>query len=441
MRLNKISINNQGSEKKRRIIFFLQFASAILCLAIAALSVMLIYVNLQNQDIKNGNLQVDASQNSLIIQTNRSSGESSGLAEQESKYLPISEVTENFFGPLPVPESPEEVQNFQVRGLYIGMAGARSSGNFRDNISLVENSEMNSIIVNLKDESGVNFNSKNQKAYELQLVLSTYDLKETIETAHEKGIKVIGRIVCFKDPPYARKNPDQCIQDLEGNVLQFRGEKDNTFVNPYNTDYWEYLFSIAEEAVELGIDEIQLDYVRFPTGKTVSDAQPFFGESGSTPNKIDVINYFLQTARIRIQEEYGIPVTADVFGIILSDTSRYEEEILGQEWRSIGLTGISAVCPMAYPSHYREGSTINGKTFEDPNANPYDVMYETLMVGKRYADEEDYAVVRPYLQAFDGYGYSEINDQIRAVYDAGYQEWILWESEVQYPSGSYDGKP
>ena len=193
---------------------------------------------------------------------------------------------------------------------------------------------------------------------------------------HDNNILVIGRIVCFKDPDLASQMPEYSIKDAAGNSLYFKNEGSNAFANPYDSRTWDYNISLALEAVQAGIDEIQFDYVRFPTGGTTTGESPYFGDPATTPTKAEVINRFLQTARIRIQDEYGVPVNADVFGIILSSSS--DGASLGQDWATIGLTGVDSLCPMLYPSHYALNTILNGSTFEKPDYKPYEVLFAAL---------------------------------------------------------------
>ena len=364
-----------------------------------------------------------------------------------TEILPQSALAESFFGPLPTPESISVVEHHEIHAIYIGAAAYMDN-----NIELAKNSEINAFVIDLKESNGVLFNSTNAMASDLGVIISAYDLKEIIQKCHDNGILVIGRIVCFKDPELAKQKPEYSIEDASGNSLYFTNEGSNAFVNPYDTEVWDYNIDIAIEAVNAGIDEIQFDYVRFPTGGTTSGEKPYFGDAATTPTKAEVINRFLQTARIRIQDEYGIPVNADVFAITLSSAS--DGASLGQDWASIGLTGIDALCPMIYPSHYALKTSLNGQFFDKPDLYPHDVVYDALIMGSDEAAVPGFSVVRPYLQAFTAsyigdddagnpnwmtYSYDQINAQIKAVHDAGYTEWILWNPSAIYPTGAYDG--
>jgi hypothetical protein len=351
-------------------------------------------------------------------------------------------IIDKYFGPLPVADSTVPVTHNEIHAIYLG-----SAANLDASIALTKTSKINAFVIDLKESNGVMFNSTSALGAELGVVKSYYNLSDVIKKCHDNGIKVIGRIVCFKDPELAKQKPDYSIQDANGNSLYFKNEGSNAFANPYNTKTWDYIISFGVEAAKAGIDEIQFDYVRFPTGGTTTGAKPYFGDSATTPTKAETINRFLQTARIRIQEEYGIPISADVFGIILSSAS--DGASLGQDWATIGLTGVDSLCPMLYPSHYALNTVLNGKNFPKPDLSPYDVMYNSLALGAKAASATGYATVRPYLQAFTAsylkageymtYGYAEINAQIKAVHDAGYKEWILWNPSAKYPDGVYDG--
>ena len=186
---------------------------------------------------------------------------------------------------------------------------------------------------------------------------------------------------------------------------------------------------------------------RIEKGGTVSGAEPYFGLEGTVPDKTEAINRFVRTARVRIQDTLGVPMSADVFGIIL--TSEYDGRNLGQDWYTIGLAGEDSVCPMIYPSHYAQGTVIGGITFDKPDLYPYDMMIAALSMGSSAWYQEGYCTVRPYVQAFTAYylgegnyleyDYDAINAQIRAIQDMRLDEYILWNASVIYPEGNYGG--
>lgn len=359
-----------------------------------------------------------------------------------SELLASDALSDELWGPLPEVTQYTPLTRNNVHGIYIGTAQ-----NLDANIELANNSEINSFVIDLKESYGICFNTTNELANSLGYVDVQYDLQDVCQECHDNGIWVIGRIVCFKDSTLASARPDLAICDVTDTPLLFYNEGSEAFINPYNPENWDYLIDLAIEAIEMGVDEIQFDYVRFPTGGTTTGASPYYGIEGEVPSRSAAINRFFQTARREIQYTYGVPVSGDVFGIAVS--SRPDGNILGQDWPTIGLTGVDSLCPMIYPSHYALGTILNGTTYPTPDTAPYDIVYYALMAGSTYHNQAGYSVVRPYLQAFDAsylgtgnymtYDYNAINSEIRAVQDAGLDEFILWNQRAEYPTGNYGG--
>lgn len=445
--------NRSARMRKRKIITALRLSIFVMSIMIVGLSIFLI-----------GRTIYEAATGGEIRTTSVSSadptaGSSSTLTEDTTattllettapttvataaELLQQSAAVESFFGPLPVVESKVEYTHNEIHAVYIGAAA-----NLDKNIALAQNSEINAFVIDLKESNGVLFKTTNALAAEIGATKDYYDLATVVQKCHDNDIKVIGRIVCFKDPILAEAKPDYSISDAAGNSLFFKNEGSKAFADPYDTRTWDYNIDLAIEAINTGIDEIQFDYVRFPTGKTTTGEKAYFGDPALTPAKYEVINRFLQTARIRIQDEFGVPLSADVFAIILS--SKSDGENIGQDWATVGLTGIDSVCPMIYPSHYALDTVLNGQNFDKPDYYPHDVVFSALSMGKDEADVAGYSAVRSYLQAFTAsyigegnyinYNYEQINAQIKALKEVGYTEWVLWNPSGKYPEGAYDG--
>ncbi len=351
-------------------------------------------------------------------------------------------LCEEYFGPLPEVDEPVPLRHKEVKGIYVGAAF-----NMEANYELAANSEINAFVLDLKEYYGVLFDSKNEVAKKSGSVNVQYDLKEICDECHSRDIYVIGRIVVFKDPMLIAAEPDRAICDSSGTPLLFSNEGSSSFLSPYDTRNWDYHIELALEALDYGVDEIQFDYVRFPTGSSTTGNKAYFGVEGEVPDKYMAIDRFLQTARRRIQDTTGTPVSADIFGIAVS--SPLDGEILGQDWSNIGFTGVDSLCPMIYPSHYALGTMMNGHVHEFPDKAPYQVMFDALSIGSQYHTRPGYSTVRPYCQAFTAsyigagnymvYDYTAINDQIRAIEDTGLSEFILWNAGGEYPSGQYGG--
>ena len=365
------------------------------------------------------------------------------VASLHKELLPDNPEADQMFGPLKeLPEEEVKVpEHFNVKGLYVGSGGKIDSA-----IDLCKKSELNTIVLDLKNEYGIPYMSKNATAKKIGYVWDNYVLKDMIDKCHANGLRIIGRIVSFNDFTAAKKFPDRAIKDENGDMVLFSSEGKRPFLSPYNRDNWEYLIELAEEAASYGIDEIQYDYVRFPVGRK-GDLQPYYGPEGSYPSKAEAINRFLQEARIRLQDKMGVPVSADIFGTVL--TSPVDARIIGQEFETLGMTGIDSCCPMVYPSHYALGTRLGGRVFPYPDKEPYLIVYSVLYSCKDIYMQKGFTHVRPYIQSFTAsyigkgnyihYGYDEINAQIKACHDLGITEFILWDPSVNYPAGKYDG--
>lgn len=374
-----------------------------------------------------------------------------GNLTEEAAFPPeeLAKV-ENFFGPLPESDKKSTFEHKKIRGIYVYDVNALDQY-----FAEIEGTEVNTVILDVKESWGLLYDSKLPLATELDAIIEHRDIKSIFERCHEKGLRVIARIVCFKDSTMAEKRPDLTIANESGTPIQFSLEGGNTFASPYNQDVWQYLIDIAAEVIELGADEIQFDYIRFPSGGSVDGSAAYFGNPEEVPEKFSAINRFLQTAVIEIQDKLNVPIGADLFSIIM--TSEVDGLAIGQNWQRIGLTGINNICPMIYPSHYANASTgslgngvgsyIGNGFYEAPDLHAYDVVKDAFVDGMPAIEQKGYAHIRPYLQAFTasylspGY-YQEylgpqIREQIQATYDAGFDEWILWNVQTSYPAGTF----
>jgi len=347
-----------------------------------------------------------------------------------------AEVSGNAEGSQNGPEEKEE-ERIKVKGLYLTGWTAGSSQKLEHYVELANTTEINAYVVDIKDDDGyVGYESQVPEVRENGTWKKKYDVEKVLKEFHDNGIYVIGRLVVFKDPVYSLKRPDLAIKHVNGGLWK---DKDGiTWLNPYNRGTWDYTISIAKEAVALGFDEIQFDYVRFPDGtKKTGDF------SGTDKEKYEAINEFLAYAKQQITE---VPISADVFGIILESPN--DTENIGQYLELVG-KDIDYISPMVYPSHYALGQIVNKVKFDVPDLKPYEVVYNSLVKCRNRLDQvEGYkAKVRPYLQDFTAtwlkdkktgkkyyqeYGPEQVRQQIQAVYDAGYEEWILWDARNTY---------
>lgn len=332
-------------------------------------------------------------------------------------------IVGKFFGGLYTVRAPKAIVHNELRALYIGAAG-----NLDANIAIANKSDINAFVVDIK-ENYVYIDSTNALAKEIGAVKVAYNVETLISKCKANNIKVIGRIVCFKDSVLAAARPDLCIKDAAGNIILYPIESKKPFVSPYNQEVWQYNIDLAKEAIALGFDEIQFDYVRFPTCNKAIRASEYFGPAGTVPTKIEAINQYLLTAKAHIQDELGVPLSADIFGIVM--TSKLDGQLIGQDWETIGHLGVDTMSPMIYPSHYAKPTSMGGIMFADPSADTY-AFLNAVFKTEKFSETEGYSHIRCYIQAYS-YTQAQIFGQIQALNEHGFNEYIYWNAK-----GSYD---
>lgn len=315
-----------------------------------------------------------------------------------------------------------------VRGIYLNAWGGGSSRRTAALLALADTTEINTFVIDVKDATGyVSYRSRVPLAQALGSDddVRIRDPRGLLERLREHGIYAIARIVVFKDPVLAARRPDLAIEtDTGGTWIDHHG---HVWVDMYNREVWDYNIALAREAVALGFDEVQWDYVRFPDVPDSYRATAVYpAQEGRT--RQEAIREFLQYAQSELAD-LGVPVTADVFGITVSA----ENDVgIGQQWEAMSDVA-DVLLPMVYPSHYPPGSY----GIEDPNASPYRTVRTAMENAvERSSAIEGAARIRPWLQDFTlgepVYEAPQVRAQIQAVYDAGLSEWILWSPGNRY---------
>jgi hypothetical protein len=313
-----------------------------------------------------------------------------------------------------------------VRGLYVNRFAAQSVKRMRKLIAIADSTEINAFVIDVKDEFGLNIASQDpmvqKNAGKAGVIPNVRQLLDTLK-AHQ--ILAIARIVTFKDSVAARVNPNNVIRKPDGSP--WRDKQGLTWVNPYDEEIWEYDIRVAEEAVRLGFGEVQFDYIRFPEPYKSLPTQVFPKQNGRA--KPDVLAEFLKRANARL-DKLNARTTADIFGLVTTVGGALE---IGQEWEKVS-PAVDVVLPMTYPSHYPPGAF----GIKRPNADPYKVQL-TAIARARQRDAKLGLTgerVRPWIQAFSlgqpKYDASHVKDQMRGIYDAGYNGWVWWHPGSVY---------
>lgn len=338
----------------------------------------------------------------------------------------------------------KKVVRDDIKAIYLTGWSAGTKSKLESSVENLKANGFNAVVIDIKDEAGrLSYKSTVQTALDIGASQNMIaNISSTIEFLKENDIYVIGRIVTFKDPLYAKKVSEIAYKKSDGTLwTDYSG---NNWPNPYNEASWKYPISLAKEAAQIGFDEIQFDYIRFPSseGKTKQIA---FGFDSDTKTKSQIINSFLEKVMTEL-EEYDVVVSADVFGIITKRNGDFEN--IGQDFAAIAQI-VDVICPMVYPSHYASGEY----KLANPDKSPYYTIYYSISDAlKRYEEIEDAdakkAVIRPYLQDFTAswlgkgkyltYSTEEVKLQIQACYDLRIASFTLWDPSNKY---CYDALP
>lgn len=299
------------------------------------------------------------------------------------------------------------IEPLRIRALRVNATAAGDDEAFAAVLDLADTTAINGLVFDTKQEGGkVLYDTAVSEAHEIGAVVKAYDPAERITQAREHGLYLITRVVTFEDSVRAGASPEEAF--------------DEAWIDPTNKNAWEYPLALAVEACELGFDEIQFDYVRFPSGETVQAS----GQMDMTQEeRTGAIEGFLREARLRIHP-LGCAVSADVFGVIVATQN---DQGIGQRPEEI-TRQVDAFSPMVYPSHYENGWL----GLADPNDHPYDVTEDAISDAKRRIQPG--TILRPWLQAF-WWTDAQIRRSIQAAEDAGVG-WILWNAVSNFSRAS-----
>lgn len=284
-----------------------------------------------------------------------------------------------------------------IRGLRVWAEAAGDDARFGQLIDLANQTAVNALVFDTKQEEGkVLYDTAVEEARQMGAVDVWYDPRARIEEAHANGLYTITRIVTFEDAARAAAFP---AEKLAG-----------PWVDPTSDTVKRYNIDLAVEACEIGFDEIQFDYVRYPAGQTAEVS----GQRDLTQEqRVAAIAGFLADARAALHP-LGCAVSAAVFGIV---TSTPDDQGMGQRPEEISAQ-VDTLSPMVYPSHYSSGWL----GFDDPNQHPYDVTADAI--SDALPRMTPGSRLRPYLQAF-WWTNDQIRQSIQAAEDLG-TGWMMW---------------
>ncbi|QFF98248.1 GTP-binding protein [Psychrobacillus glaciei] len=329
-----------------------------------------------------------------------------------------------------------------VRGVYVTGHSAGGS-RFKDLLKLMDTSELNAMVIDIKDDFGnLTYIPNEDSSLAKYNIGKPYikDPRAMLKVMEEKKIYPIARIVVFKDTELAESKPELSFVDGDTVWKNRRGE---AFVNPFLQEVWDHNVEIAIEAAKMGFKEIQFDYVRFPEGfeKREDTLKYSLGKYESTEldpvqRRVQAVTDFVAYAREKLKP-YGAQVSVDIFGY---SATLPEAPGIGQNFSKIS-ENVDVISSMIYPSHWTSYFGI-----KKPDLEPYRLVQEYAKVeNAKLAELENPPVSRPWIQDFTAsylgagnyqiYGKAQVEAQIKALKEAGINEYLLWNAGNRYTPG------
>lgn len=352
----------------------------------------------------------------------------------------------------------------QVKAIYMTSCVAGTPSFRTQLVDLITATEINSVIIDIKDYSGTISFAPSLEDWQpawANARCGARDMKEFIASLHEENIFVIGRITVFQDPFYATRMPHLAVKRLDGNTV-WQDHKGLSFIDVAAKEYWDYIIDLSVMSYNLGFDELNFDYVRYPSDGNMQDISFPHTAGSAYPNdkQANLEAFFKYLSEALAEEERFAAVrhvdtgrasttpwtSADLFGMT---TTNYDDLSIGQVIERAA-PYFDFIAPMVYPSHYPKSFLGLG----NPNDNPYRVVNYAMSSGvDRMRSETTYvngflherigtstpavykkpvweaSKLRTWIQDFDyggDYDAADVRAQIQASYDAGVMDFMIW---------------
>lgn len=348
-----------------------------------------------------------------------------------------------------------------VRAIYMSQCAAGTPSFRADLMHLIDTSDLNAIVIDIRDYTGeIAFPTDNPMLKEyVSDACGAKDMKAFVQQLHDKHIYVIGRITTFQNPAYTKVHPEQAVQKVGGGV--WKDYKGLSFVDVGAKPYWDTVVELGRESYALGFDELNFDYIRFPSDGPMSQAVYSYDAGKSKAEALEGFFKYLHDnleptlSSATAMDGQWVPVmSADLFGMAATN---YDDLGVGQVLERT-MPYFDFVDPMVYPSHYPTG--FDG--YKNVNEHPYDIVDFSLTraVARAEATTTEIASlaytrigtsapalyakpsypaskIRPWLQSFDypvTYTPAMVQAQIQADTDAGLSSYLFWDPANKYRS-------
>jgi len=374
--------------------------------------------------------------------TNSVSVSMTGDGGPEKEGLPL---VGGLFGSAEKPEvtAPEPVKELKLANppekanvLYATSWSASSKTKIDYFVNLVKNTNANALVIDIKDYSGLLAYKVDdpELAKYVSVEEKIKDPAGLVRTLHENGIYVIARVTVFQDPALATKRPDLAVKNAQTGKLWLDNKK-LAWMDPASEEVWKYHVALAKDAFAKGFDEVNFDYIRFPSdGNLTVISYPFY--DANAKKKSESIKEFFMYLRNSLKDE---KISADLFGLTVLAS---DDLGIGQVIED-AFGNFDYICPMLYPSHFASGFI----GYKNPASYPYEVVKHSmdeaekkLAAWKLANPDIDPGKIRPWIQDFDlgaDYGIPEVSGQIRAVTETADAGWMIWSPKNIYTSGAF----
>lgn len=352
-----------------------------------------------------------------IPETDRDS-ENINITELQEEEVILAEELDIFRTPTPTPET--------VQALYMTSWVAGTPSIREPIIDIIDTYPINSIVIDIKDDTGkISFRTQDP-------FLQSYgssenripNIDDLLARLKDKGVYIIGRISVFQDPFLATQRPDLAVLSITTGE-PWKDRKGLSFLHPGKTEVWEYTVALAKEAFDRGFDEINFDYVRFPSDGNIRDIEYNLQAHNTRTGYMREFFAYLH----KELDDHPMVTSVDLFGM----TTTHNDDLgIGQIWED-ALPYFDYIAPMVYPSHYPP--TWGG--FANPAADPYEVITQALSgaVQKTHDAGYDISKIRTWIQDFNHgavYTPDMVLDQIRASRNLGIDSWMIWNPSNRY---------
>ncbi len=299
--------------------------------------------------------------------------------------------------------------NGQLEGIYWNGYLFNNAPNRSSIIEILSTTSVNTLVIDVKTDNGhILFDAEVDEIALLNNERIKFSAEDLLELRKIKDIYLIGRIVVYQDPLFAQTFPDEAVFDSRKNTPY--SQNGQYFLDPSSKKVQNYIQSIAVQACELGFDEIQYDYIRYPDS---SSRFMLFDDESTQENRVNNINTFLKESKRQLHEQKCL-LSADTFGYILTNQ---QDGGIGQNLETI-VESVDFISPMVYPSHYSDGSF----GYQNPNKFPYEVITAALTDALERGVKSEQ--LRPFLQGF-WHSTLDIQNNIKAASDLN-MDWLIW---------------